>query len=148
MVRGAGCREPNPRLRRREKNVLDIPLYRPGHNASYPPKRYTRLRNLRYADVTPITDQKRGFGVIFHRRIEGKLTMHQWNSPIRSPYLFLILGGISFIAAVASTCMGKSWGRFGGVVYRAEEPSQFWWLVATYFLIGICFIGYFLYSVT
>jgi hypothetical protein len=29
MVRGAGCREPNPRLRRREKNVLDIPLYRP-----------------------------------------------------------------------------------------------------------------------
>src|SRR5271157_4919407 len=30
MVRGAGWREPNPRLRRREKNVLDIPLYRPG----------------------------------------------------------------------------------------------------------------------
>src|ERR1700675_3348077 len=28
MVRGAGCRELNPRLRRREKNVLDIPLYR------------------------------------------------------------------------------------------------------------------------
>jgi hypothetical protein len=25
MVRGAGCREPNPRLRRREKNVLDMP---------------------------------------------------------------------------------------------------------------------------
>src|SRR5580692_9291353 len=32
MVRGAGCREPNPRLRRREKNVLDIPLYRTGHS--------------------------------------------------------------------------------------------------------------------
>jgi len=31
MVRGAGCREPNPRLRRREKNVLDIPLYRPAN---------------------------------------------------------------------------------------------------------------------
>jgi hypothetical protein len=30
MVRGAGCREINPRLRRREKNVLDIPLYRSG----------------------------------------------------------------------------------------------------------------------
>jgi hypothetical protein len=28
MVRGAGWREPNPRLRRRGKNVLDIPLYR------------------------------------------------------------------------------------------------------------------------
>ncbi len=28
MVRGAGCREINLRLRRREKNVLDIPFYR------------------------------------------------------------------------------------------------------------------------
>ena len=28
MVRGAGWREPNLRLRRREKNVLDMPLYR------------------------------------------------------------------------------------------------------------------------
>ena len=27
-LRGAGCRESNPRLRRREKNVLDIPFYR------------------------------------------------------------------------------------------------------------------------
>ena len=36
MVRGAGCREPNPRLRRREKNVLDIPLYRPGHFTQNP----------------------------------------------------------------------------------------------------------------
>jgi hypothetical protein len=34
MVRGAGYREPNPRLRRREKNVLDIPLYRPGLSTS------------------------------------------------------------------------------------------------------------------
>jgi hypothetical protein len=47
-----------------------------------------------------------------------------------------------------STCTGKSWGRFGGFVYRAEEPNQFWWLVATYYLIGVCFIGYFLYLVT
>jgi hypothetical protein len=30
MVRGAGCREPNPRIRRREKNVLDMPSYRSG----------------------------------------------------------------------------------------------------------------------
>src|SRR5205809_5433964 len=28
MVTGAGCRGENPRLRRREKNVLDIPSYR------------------------------------------------------------------------------------------------------------------------
>jgi hypothetical protein len=36
MLRGAGCREPNPRLRRREKNVLDIPLYRTGHSVNNP----------------------------------------------------------------------------------------------------------------
>src|ERR1700686_276419 len=28
MVRGTGCRETNLRVRRREKNVLDIPFYR------------------------------------------------------------------------------------------------------------------------
>src|SRR5438445_6548632 len=28
MVVGAGCRGENPRLRRREKNVLDFPFYR------------------------------------------------------------------------------------------------------------------------
>jgi hypothetical protein len=32
MVRGAGCREINLRIRRREKNVLDIPFYRSGVN--------------------------------------------------------------------------------------------------------------------
>ena len=36
MVRGAECREINLRIRRREKNVLDIPLYRSGHNTQNP----------------------------------------------------------------------------------------------------------------
>src|SRR5271165_4478499 len=36
MVRGAGCRESKPRLRRREKNVLDMPLYRSAHIVSNP----------------------------------------------------------------------------------------------------------------
>jgi hypothetical protein len=31
---GAGCREPNPRIRRREKNVLDMPSYRSGDYTS------------------------------------------------------------------------------------------------------------------
>ena len=33
MVRGTGCRETNLRVRRREKNVLDIPFYRSGDYA-------------------------------------------------------------------------------------------------------------------
>ena len=34
MVVGAGCRGENPRLRRREKNVLDFPFYRSGVSTS------------------------------------------------------------------------------------------------------------------
>ncbi len=34
MVTGTGCRGENPRLRRREKNVLDIPSYRTGVSTS------------------------------------------------------------------------------------------------------------------
>src|SRR5438552_13748420 len=36
MVTGAGCRGENPRLRRRQKNVLDIPSYRTDDNLRNP----------------------------------------------------------------------------------------------------------------
>jgi hypothetical protein len=36
MVRGAGCHEINLRIRRREKNVLDIPFYRSGVYTHHP----------------------------------------------------------------------------------------------------------------
>ncbi len=36
MVRGAGCREINLRIRRTEKNVLDIPSYRAGVSTQNP----------------------------------------------------------------------------------------------------------------
>ncbi len=77
----------------------------------------------------------------------GTLLMPDLPSLLRPPYLYLILGAISFSGAVVSTCTGKSWGRFGGFVYRAEEPNQFWWLVATYYLIGVGFIGVLMYKV-
>jgi RsiW-degrading membrane proteinase PrsW (M82 family) len=74
--------------------------------------------------------------------------MPDLHSLLRPPYIYLILGAISFSGAVVSTCTGKSWGRFGGFVYRAEEPNQFWWLVAVYFLGGVLFIGIFMYDVS
>jgi hypothetical protein len=37
-VRGAGCREINLRIRRREKNVLDILFYRSGVYTNYDPR--------------------------------------------------------------------------------------------------------------
>src|ERR1039457_3926531 len=40
----AGCREPYPRLRRREKNVLDIPSYRTGDYTKNPSPRRQGLQ--------------------------------------------------------------------------------------------------------
>jgi ABC-type cobalamin transport system permease subunit len=69
------------------------------------------------------------------------------HSLLRPPNVFLILGVISISAAVIFTCTGKVWVRFNGWVYRAKEPVWFWWEVALDYLIGACFIGYFLYKV-
>jgi hypothetical protein len=37
--------------------------------------------------------------------------------------------------------------RFNGWVYRAKEPGWFLWDVALDYLIGVFFVGYFLYKV-
>jgi hypothetical protein len=69
-------------------------------------------------------------------------------SLLRPPYIFLILGVISISAAAIFTCTGKVWVRLNGWVYCAKEPGWFWWEVALDYLVGFCFIGYFLYRVT
>jgi hypothetical protein len=33
------------------------------------------------------------------------------------------------------------------MIHRAKEPKEFWGLVATDYLIGVCSIAYFLYKV-
>ncbi len=74
--------------------------------------------------------------------------MTPWYSrQIESPYYFLVFGAIFFVAAVVSTCTGKTYGRYGGWAYRAKEPREFWWAVAMYYLGAVCFVGYFLYKV-
>jgi hypothetical protein len=70
--------------------------------------------------------------------------MPDLHSLLKPPYIFLILGVLSFSAAVVWTCTGKARTRFSGLVYRAEEPTQFWWLVAMYYFAGVLFIGIFL----
>jgi hypothetical protein len=75
------------------------------------------------------------------------LFMTDWNSPIKSPYLFLVLGCLSFSAALVWTFIGKAWVRFYGWVYRSEEPKWFWWEVFLDCVVGGGFIGYFLYKV-
>ncbi len=66
--------------------------------------------------------------------------------PLKPPYVFLLLGDISISAAALFTVYGKVWVRFHGWVYRAKEPRWFWWEVVLYFLVGVWFVGYFLYQ--
>jgi hypothetical protein len=79
--------------------------------------------------------------------IEEMSLLPDWSSPLRSPYIFLILGAISISAATVFTAKGKVWVRLNGWVYRVKEPGWFWWEVALDYLIGVCFVGYFLYKV-
>jgi RsiW-degrading membrane proteinase PrsW (M82 family) len=74
--------------------------------------------------------------------------MSDLNSLPRGPYLYLILGIILLFVGLVSTCTGVVWARFGRVIYRAEQPREFWEDVVTSFAIGVCLIGYFLYLVT
>ena len=66
---------------------------------------------------------------------------------LRPPYIFLVLGVISLCVGVVSSFTGVTWARYGRVIYRAKEPRQFWEDVAACYVLGVCFIGYFLYRV-
>lgn len=62
------------------------------------------------------------------------------------PSTLLILGVISFLGAVISTCTGIPRVRYGRTIYRAEEASEFWWVVAIYYLSALFFVGLYLYA--
>ncbi len=81
-------------------------------------------------------------------RKDGSLFMPNLHSLLRSQYIFLILGGISLCVGMVSTWTGVTWARFGRVIYRAKEPpSVLGGRRKRVILIGVCFIGYFLYKV-
>lgn len=67
---------------------------------------------------------------------------------VKPPHIFLILGILSVSAATVFASTGKVLVRFSGWLYRAKQPGLFWWNVALYYLVGVFFIGYFLYMVT
>jgi hypothetical protein len=73
--------------------------------------------------------------------------MPDWDSLLNPKFIYFILGFIFLSAAVVSACAGKTIARYKGWVYRAKEPSDFWWGVAIYFLGGIFCIGIYLNSV-
>lgn len=63
------------------------------------------------------------------------------------PYIYLTLGVVSFLAGAVFMCTGVVWARFGRVVYRAENPREFWENVVVYYIVAVCCIGYFLYKI-
>jgi hypothetical protein len=67
----------------------------------------------------------------------------RWDGP--TPYGLLIFGVFSLVLAVVGTCTGETLARFEGVIYRADDPKEFWWLIAIYYLGAVGLIGYFLY---
>ncbi len=72
--------------------------------------------------------------------------MPDWYSLLRPPYIYLIFGVTFFSLGVVSICTGKASARYSWV-YRTQEPTLFWWVVAIYYLVGVLFIGIFLYKV-
>jgi hypothetical protein len=75
------------------------------------------------------------------------LFMPGLHSLLMGPYFYLILGVVSLCVGLVSTCTGVAWARFGRIIYRAEQPKAFWEDVVSCYLIGACFIGYFLFKV-
>jgi hypothetical protein len=55
----------------------------------------------------------------------------------RSQYIDLIFAAIFFGIAVVSTFAGKTLTRSGRGLYRAKDPSDFWWSVAFYYILAL-----------
>ena len=52
-------------------------------------------------------------------------------------YLLLIVGIVCVSLAIAGIYTGKTWGRWGEAVSRANDPWSFWILIVGYYLLGI-----------
>jgi hypothetical protein len=53
-----------------------------------------------------------------------------------------VLMGVTLISILTGTCIVK----YRGFVFRAEQPKEFWQNVALYFVLGLVFLGLYLYT--
>jgi len=62
------------------------------------------------------------------------------------PYGLLIVGVIFLFVGVASNLTGQTLGR-SRIVYKYEEPREFWQTVAVLYICGVFLVGDFLYRI-
>ena len=62
------------------------------------------------------------------------------------PYGVFWFGILMLTIGVIGTCYGQIWGRNGQKVERRKNPKAFWLGVLSYYLAGLCLIGYYLYK--
>ena len=62
-------------------------------------------------------------------------------------FIYLILGFVFLLAAVAATCAGKTIARYKGWIYRDKDRGDFWGVVAIYFIGGVICLGVYLGSI-
>jgi hypothetical protein len=53
------------------------------------------------------------------------------------PHALLLFGAVLIFLGAVYTCMGESYEKFHGWIYRSKEPKEFWLSIAGYYLTGI-----------
>ena len=63
-------------------------------------------------------------------------------------HVSLILGVVLMVMALISTLTGTALVKYRGIVHRAEDPKAFWESIAVDCLLGLIFLGLYLYTVS
>jgi ABC-type microcin C transport system permease subunit YejB len=58
----------------------------------------------------------------------------------------LILGTVLMAMALIFTLTGRCLVKYQGIVNRDKDPKTFWQNVAVYYLLGLLFLGLYLYT--
>ena len=61
-------------------------------------------------------------------------------------HTFLILGVVLMVMALIFTLTGTCLVRFGGIIYRAEDPKAFWKNIVVILLLALACLGLYLYT--
>jgi energy-coupling factor transporter transmembrane protein EcfT len=74
------------------------------------------------------------------------MNLDHYSYLIDRQHRFLLIGIVLVVMTAVFTLSGETLERYHGIVYRAKEPKRFWWDVVLYFIMGLFFIGLYLYQ--